>query len=120
MFENHRKSLIQHCEQSDKSSLKMSKMVQFGEFLETSNLRSNSVTRQVSFNRTKIGGKCQNAKNSNATYSTNYTDETNTQINTQPITRRNQFVKAKWPEVVGVMFATIYQCSITIFFFFVT
>ena len=31
-------------------------------------MRSNSVTRQVSFNRTNIGGKCQNAKNSNVTY----------------------------------------------------
>ena len=37
-------------------------MVHFGEFLKTWNLQSNSVTRQVSFNRTKIGGKCQNAK----------------------------------------------------------
>ena len=34
-------------------------MVHFGEFLKTRSLRSNSVTRQVSFNRTKIGGKCQ-------------------------------------------------------------
>ena len=34
-------------------------MVQFGEFLKIWSLRSNSVTRQVSFNRTKIGGKCQ-------------------------------------------------------------
>ena len=38
------------------------KMVHFGEFLKTWSLRSNSVTRQVSFNRTKIGGKCQNWK----------------------------------------------------------
>ena len=37
-------------------------MVLFGEFLKTWSLRSNSVTRQVSFNRTKIGGKCQNSK----------------------------------------------------------
>ena len=37
-------------------------MVHFGEFLKTWSLRSNSVTRQVSFNRTKIGGKCQNSK----------------------------------------------------------
>ena len=35
-------------------------MVHFGEFLITWSLRSNSVTRQVSFNRTNIGGKCQN------------------------------------------------------------
>ena len=40
-------------------------MVHFGEFLKTWSLRSNSVTRHVSFNRTKIGGKCQN---SNATF----------------------------------------------------
>ena len=32
----------------------------FREFLKTWSLRSNSVTRQVSFNRTNIGGKCQN------------------------------------------------------------
>ena len=32
-------------------------MVHFGEFLQTCSLRSNSVTRQVSFNRTKIGEK---------------------------------------------------------------
>ena len=30
------------------------KMVHFGEFLETLSLRSNSVTRQVTFNRTKM------------------------------------------------------------------
>ena len=40
----------------------MPKMVHFGEFLKTWSLRSNSVTRQVTFNRTKIGGKCQNSK----------------------------------------------------------
>ena len=37
-------------------------MVHFDEFLKTSSLWSNSVTRQVNFNRTKIGGKCQNSK----------------------------------------------------------
>ena len=37
-------------------------MVRFGEFLKTWSLRSNSVTRQVNFNRTKIGRKCQNGK----------------------------------------------------------
>ena len=37
-------------------------MVHFGEFLKIWSLRSNSVTRQISFNRTKIGGKCQNWK----------------------------------------------------------
>ena len=46
----------------DKSSLKTSKMVHFGEFLKTCSLRSNSVTRQVSFKRTKISGKYQNSK----------------------------------------------------------
>ena len=44
----------------------MPKMVHFGEFLKNWNLRSNSVTGQVSLNRTKIGGKCHNVKNSNA------------------------------------------------------
>ena len=37
-------------------------MVHFGEFLKTWSLRSNSVTRHVGFNRTNIGGKCQNSK----------------------------------------------------------
>ena len=37
-------------------------MVNFVKFLKTWSLRSNSVTRHVSFNRTKIGGKCQNSK----------------------------------------------------------
>jgi len=45
----------------DKSSLKMSKMVSLM-FLENLSLCSNSVTRQVSFNKTKIGGKYQNSK----------------------------------------------------------
>ena len=43
-------------------------MVHFGEFFKTWSLRSNSVTREISFNRTKIGAKCQNSKNSNATF----------------------------------------------------
>ena len=46
----------------------MPKMVHFGEFFNTWSLRSNSVTRQVSFNRTKIGGKCQKLKNSDETF----------------------------------------------------
>ena len=46
----------------------MTKMVHFSEFFKTWSLRSNSVTRQVSFNRTKIGGKCQNSKNLNTTF----------------------------------------------------
>ena len=37
-------------------------MVHFGEFLKTWSLRSNSVTRQVNFKRTKIDEKCQNWK----------------------------------------------------------
>ena len=36
-------------------------MVNLGEFQNLS-LRSNSATRQVTFNRTKIGGKCQKCK----------------------------------------------------------
>ena len=39
----------------------MPKMLHFSEFFKTWSMRSNSVTRQVSFNRTKIGGKCQNS-----------------------------------------------------------
>ena len=46
----------------------MPKIVHFGEFLKTWSLRSDSVTRQVIFKRTKIGGKCQNSKHSNATF----------------------------------------------------
>ena len=37
-------------------------------FLKTWSWRSNSINRQVIFNRTKIGGKCQNPKYSNATF----------------------------------------------------
>ena len=67
VFENHRKKYHWTLRAKratftfwvDKSSLKMPKLVQFGEFLKTSSLRSNSVTRHVSFNRTKIG---ENAK----------------------------------------------------------
>ena len=44
-------------------------MVHFGEFLKTWSLRSNSVTRPVTFNKTKIGGKCHN---SNATFLSNF------------------------------------------------
>ena len=66
LFENHRKSLIQYCERSElriyTSSLKRPKMGHFGEFLKTWSLLSNSATRQVSFDRTENGGKCQNWK----------------------------------------------------------
>ena len=43
--------------------IKNAKNAQFGEFLKIWSLRSNSVTRQVSFKSTKMGGKCQNKKN---------------------------------------------------------
>ena len=44
-------------------------MVHFDEFLKTVSLLSNSVTRQVTFNRPKIVGKCQNEKKKiNATF----------------------------------------------------
>ena len=58
VFENYRKSRIQHCERSELRL--MPKIVHFGEFLRTCSLRSNSVTRQVNFNRTKIDGNSQN------------------------------------------------------------
>ena len=44
------------------SGRKINKKAKNGEFLKTWSLWPNSVTRQVSFNRTKIGGKCQNSK----------------------------------------------------------
>ena len=58
VFENHRKSLIQHCERSEirlhfewtKVKKKCSKMVHFGELLK------NRVTRHALFERTKIVG----------------------------------------------------------------
>ena len=42
-----------------KSLLKMQKMVNFGEFFITWSLRPNSVTRQVNFKRSKIGGNAE-------------------------------------------------------------
>ena len=45
-----------------KSSLKLPKMVNFGDFWKTRSLRSNSVTRQINFNQTKISRKCHNSK----------------------------------------------------------
>ena len=50
------KGLIQHCKRSE-LCLHLECIVHFGEFLKILSLRSNSVTRQVTFNRTKIGGK---------------------------------------------------------------
>ena len=43
-------------------------MVSFDEFLTIWSLRSNSVTRQATFDRTKIDWKCQNWKSQNATF----------------------------------------------------
>ena len=77
VFENHIKSLIQHCERRElrlhtywvyKSSSKVPKMVHFGEFLKTWSLQSNSVTRRVTFKRLKIGWKRQNSKIQNVTF----------------------------------------------------
>ena len=64
VFENNRKSLIQlHCERSElRLHFEWTKVVQFGEFLKTYSLWSNRVTRRVSFNRSKIGGKGQKRK----------------------------------------------------------
>ena len=65
VFENHRKSLIQHCELllhfEWTKVIKNAKNSQFDKS-KTCYLRSNSVTRQITFNRTKIGEKCQNWK----------------------------------------------------------
>ena len=47
VFENHRKSLIRHCERSEQRS-------------PFECLWSNSITILVNFDSTKIGGKCQN------------------------------------------------------------
>ena len=62
VFENHRKSLIQHYERSKLSSylsgqklIKNAKMIYFGEFLKTWSLRSSNVTGQVTLIWTKIG-----------------------------------------------------------------
>ena len=45
----------------DKSLSKMPNLVNFGDFLKSWILRSKSVTRQVTLNRTNVGGKCQNS-----------------------------------------------------------
>ena len=47
---------------SGQKVIKRAETGQFAEFLKTWSLRSNSVTRQISFDKTKIGGKCQNSK----------------------------------------------------------
>ena len=46
----------------EKLILKMLKMVYYGELSKTWSMQSNSVTRQVTFNWTKNGGKCKNWK----------------------------------------------------------
>ena len=48
--------------------IKNAKISQFGEFSKNWSLRSNSVTRQVNLNRTKIGRICQNKKKSTMTF----------------------------------------------------
>ena len=64
VFENHPKSLIQNCERSElRLHLEWTKVdlkCQKWRVIENLNMRSNSVTRQVTFNRTKIGENCQN------------------------------------------------------------
>ena len=47
---------------SEQNLIKSAKNGQFGEFLKNWCLWSNGVTRQVTFKRTKIDGKCQNSK----------------------------------------------------------
>ena len=75
MFKNDITSRILHCERSELlihfSRTKVNKKAKnskFGEFLKTQSLRSNSVTREVNLNRTKIDGKMLIWKNSNATF----------------------------------------------------
>ena len=64
VFENHRKSLIQPCEQSElRLHFEWTKVIQKCQKLPIlASQTSNSVTRQANFNRTKIGGKYQNSK----------------------------------------------------------
>ena len=47
---------------SGQKLIKNAKNCQFGEFFEKWSLLSNRVTRQISFDRSNIGGKCQNSK----------------------------------------------------------
>ena len=66
VFENHRKSLIQHYERSELRLqfdwTKVHKKCQkSGEFLKTLSLQANSVTSQVTFSKTKIAGKSRNS-----------------------------------------------------------
>ena len=70
-------------------------MVHFGEFLKTWSLRSNSVTRQVSFDRTKIGEKCQNSKIQKS--------KRDILSNFQTIWERTEFV------TIGLLWCQVYQ-----------
>ena len=51
-----------------RATLRLQKLNKKGQFLARFVKPENSVTRQVNFNRTKIGGKCQNKKQPNATF----------------------------------------------------
>ena len=63
-FNIARKASYVYILSGQKVHYKVPKMIK-GEFLKIWSLRSISVTRQVSSNRTKIGGKCQSSKISN-------------------------------------------------------
>ena len=70
VFENHRIISFNIASEasyvyilSGQNLINMPKIVHFVEFLKTWSELSNSVTRQVSFNRTKIGGKIPKLKN---------------------------------------------------------
>ena len=54
------------CDIMGQKFIKNAKNGQFWRVFENS-LQSNSVTKQVTFNKTKISGKCQNSKIQNAT-----------------------------------------------------
>ena len=60
VWKSSKMSHFKHCERSELCLHFWSKMVNLGEFLKNCSLRSDSVTRNVNFNRTKIGQKCQN------------------------------------------------------------
>ena len=69
VFENHKKVSFNIASEasyvyilSGQKLIENAKNDPIGEFLKKWSLRSNSATRQVSFNRTKISKKCQIAK----------------------------------------------------------
>ena len=79
-------------------------MVHFGEFLKTWSLRSNSVTRQVTFHRTKIGGKRQN---SNATF--------------WVILKHCEYRNTGWPKKHKAQAKKVCQnCLVTLYFYFIS